>query len=242
MQNTTDSCSYSTGIPGNGKCAGPLERTVAKRDALAPCPLNTISYIRDNSVEGGVLCGECEPGSAGWEDTRRLCGVNQYCNDDAKCVDISEHPLINAQCPYEVGGQTKSGWCGPGLRCVLHRCVVCTTGEHHSSLNLLCHNGQWVYDSPRNSVIHPELMIAPLTLTVCIVLFTAVLIAILIRRHKELRTDGNNRLGENIGSSEEESTSEGVEKEGETGQSSGELSISPIISTQSLDPSMKDTV
>ena len=178
------SCSYETGTPASGECAGPLERALMRREALVPCPANSVSYIRDNNPSGGVLCGECEPGSAGWEDSRRLCGANEYCSDDAHCVDMAEHPLLDAPCPYEVGGQTRSGWCGSGLRCVLHKCVICTDGEHRDNLNLVCYKGRWVYDNPWNTSLHPELVIAPAVLGVCVVIFIAVLIGVLVERRK----------------------------------------------------------
>ena len=197
-----------------------------RREALVPCPANSVSYIRDNSPTGGVLCGECEPGSAGWEDSRRLCGANEYCSDEAKCVDIAEHPLLDAPCPYEVGGQTRSGWCGPGLKCVLHKCVICTDGEHKDSLNLVCYKGRWVYDSPWNTSLHPELVIGPVVLAVCVAIFIAVLVAGLVGRWRRARAGARGERGKGEGVGEPGGT-DTAEEEGEEGGDEGDRPATP---------------
>lgn len=107
-------CSLSNGncivvqgsMPENGMCNGPTERAIVKLENAetfnANCPNNQVQYFKDNDPNVS-LCGECVPGTSGAEDSELLCGINQFCNDNATCQDTKTSPMYNEPCPYELG-------------------------------------------------------------------------------------------------------------------------------------------
>lgn len=73
----------------------------------------------------------------------KLCGINQFCDDSGQCQDTKTSPLFHSDCPYEMGGLTMLGWCGPGLRCIRHLCIPCDNGVVDPSDGKRCVNNQW---------------------------------------------------------------------------------------------------
>lgn len=93
-------------------------------------------------------CVQCYPGTSGWTHKASTCGINEYCDDDGYCQEIKGSPFFEQPCPYETGsfqdfdatmieklteqrlvvGGDLSIWCGPGLRCYDHVCLICIPG------------------------------------------------------------------------------------------------------------------
>ena len=129
-----------------GSCEGPIDRAVTKlvhaESFNNGCANNQVQYYKDNDPNNS-LCGECVPGTAGVDDPELLCGINQFCNDNATCQDTLTSPLYNEPCPFEQGGPSSTGWCGPGLRCIQHICLPCENGVTDPRDGKYCYDNQW---------------------------------------------------------------------------------------------------
>ncbi|KAJ5075048.1 hypothetical protein M0811_07752 [Anaeramoeba ignava] len=142
-------CHYDSigNAPQPGDCLGPIERVKLKRQEIfrlnSNCDVNQISYHPDGD-QLRIKCGHCEPGTSG-TDGNGACKLNQYCSDLAICEDIVNHPFWGSKCPYETGGPTKNNWCGTGLRCIQHKCLVCENGVVDPTDGKICVNHQWTY-------------------------------------------------------------------------------------------------
>ncbi len=101
------------------------------------------SECERNDVLEWKQCGECVPGTSGVEDTMKLCDINEYCSDEGLCTPTKESPLYNQPCPFEQGGPTARGWCGPGLRCFQHVCLPCQNGYYDPKDGKRCVNYEW---------------------------------------------------------------------------------------------------
>lgn len=102
----SQTCSITDNVmPPSGSCEGPTERAVAKLTNAEPfnggCPNNQVQYYKDGGTES--KCGDCVPGTSGIEDPERLCGINEFCNDNATCQLSKTSPLYLEPCPYEQG-------------------------------------------------------------------------------------------------------------------------------------------
>lgn len=92
----------------------------------------------------------CIPGVAGAEDPKRLCSIAEYCADNATCVDISLHPMMDAKCPYEIPrGETTLSFCG-ALHCYQHVCLPCLSGMRDIVDNKVCFENTWIFLGPQN--------------------------------------------------------------------------------------------
>ena len=132
--------------PPAGRCDGPLDRVIAKRQASLAhnggCGLNHVAYSVDNDPYAPTVCGDCRPGTNFLEDNS--CTFGEFCADDATCEDLQRHPLWRQPCPYHTDGHTSHGWCGTGLRCISNRCVECPEGLKNSVIGVVCHGDRWV--------------------------------------------------------------------------------------------------
>lgn len=108
------------------------------------------------------------PGIAGAEDTRKLCYINEYCSDNATCVHVKQHPLWNADCPYEPSTKDSSdGFCGPGLRCFAHKCLPCMDGMIDYADGKVCVMNEWTLSKWQSITQEPT----PVILAVLIGMF-----------------------------------------------------------------------
>ena len=160
-QGPASGCSYTLDMialgeePLPGACEGPVHRVLERRRALqrySDCGVGGIPFLRDgNSVVSAstataptvlISCGVCLPGSSFVEDG--VCMLGQYCSDVGQCAATSSSPLFRQPCPYEVGGHSSVGYCGPGLRCLSGRCTECLAGVDAIPPTLRCNgNGSW---------------------------------------------------------------------------------------------------
>ncbi|KAG2389564.1 hypothetical protein C9374_014124 [Naegleria lovaniensis] len=167
--------SSSLSAPPKGACKGPLHRTLSSR-LVAPklnlgCPLHLLPYYKPGSVE--IQCGECIPGTSGsgvsFNSLHYLqCKANEYCNDDAKCTPLKQHPLYMKSCPYEIllHSQQRSdlegvpSFCGgSGLVCIEHVCKMCREGDIDYNTGVKCILGEWSYASWVDSTLEPSPLI-----------------------------------------------------------------------------------
>jgi|SaaInlStandDraft_6_1057023.scaffolds.fasta_scaffold14222_2 hypothetical protein len=139
------SCDFAAGVPPAGACDGPLARVLARRASTnitnQGCGIGEVFYYEDGSLSK-LKCGSCVPGTDGASDDLQMCPLNEYCNDQAKCVATTASPTFKGPCPYETGIST-SGWCGAGLRCIQHVCLPCEDGVYDAVHHRLCINNQW---------------------------------------------------------------------------------------------------
>ena len=154
---TSSSCVYTAAMlasgsdPPAGACAGPMDRLLAKRTALATtkCGLSKVAYSTDGS--GSLSCGNCVPGTTFVEDG--ACRLGQYCTDSAVCTDVTQSPLWGAACPFEVSQHSSVGYCGAGLRCISNQCVECVDGTAWSAF--VCNRSIWVVQ-PQSATVEEE--------------------------------------------------------------------------------------
>lgn len=106
---------------------------------------------------------------SGLEDAQLACGINDFCDDNGRCRSAKSSPLYDQPCPYEQGGLTRYGWCGPGLRCIGHRCAVCTEGVLDPSDGKRCVNGEWTYSPWVALVYNPSAVFQLCTLLVLVI-------------------------------------------------------------------------
>nr|CAG4716582.1 unnamed protein product [Naegleria fowleri] len=167
--------SSSLSPPPKGSCKGPLHRVQSSR-LVAPklnlgCPLHLLPYYKPGSIE--IQCGECVPGTSGsgvsFNSLHYLqCKANEYCNDDAKCTPLTQHPLYMKPCPYEIllHSQQRSDlegiptFCGgSGLVCIEHVCRPCREGDIDYNTGVKCILGEWSYASWVDSTMEPSPLI-----------------------------------------------------------------------------------
>ena len=144
---SVSTCTPVNGImPAPGSCEGPTDRVIVKLTHASEfngnCPNGQVQYFKDDDPTQS-MCGECVPGTAGVDDPELICNINQFCNDTAYCQDTKTSPLYNEPCPYEQGGTSSLGWCGPGLRCIHHVCLPCENGVEDPRDGKYCVNNQW---------------------------------------------------------------------------------------------------
>lgn len=141
------------GDPPFGECDGPLHRALQRRATdmvkLGGCELNEVFYNVDAGPAAAEtdrpMCGECIPGRSGQSDEFHSCAVDEFCDDSGSCVGVRDHPLFGEVCPFDIAlFDGYAGFCGPGLRCVMHRCVQCDEGATTPE-GLICARGQWTY-------------------------------------------------------------------------------------------------
>eukprot|EP01132_Coremiostelium_polycephalum_P001936 gene1936-2371_t len=142
-------CRYLNGVePQSGDCEGPIARLkqqIRSIDSNNGCLPYQVLYYLDGD-KNQPKCGICEPGSS----DRSTCGLNQYCTDEGTCDNLVNHPMYQVSCPKEVkGNNTKSKWCGDGLRCINHRCKICVSGEYNRNDDdgSMCIDGVWSYSN-----------------------------------------------------------------------------------------------
>jgi hypothetical protein len=136
------------------------------------CAIDEIPYYVDGDASKPA-CGKCIPGTSGAEDTSKMCDINEFCSDDAKCVHLRNHPLYGAPCPYELGGKTSFGLCGPGLRCFMKKCLPCWDGMVDYSDGKKCYNNLWTV-SDWDSVFFqpaPTILISLMGIVVIYIMF-----------------------------------------------------------------------
>ena len=156
-------------------CTEPMERSLERYQHVLEfnmnCSVGQLPYFIDDNRSLPNSCGECIPGTSGVEDDLKSCGVNQYCGDNAKCKDLVTHPLYLVPCPYESVGPSYLGWCGPGLRCYQHLCVICLDGQVDTD-GKRCVNGRWSYSMWANFWYEPTnvLLLFLVIVMICILL------------------------------------------------------------------------
>lgn len=140
--------------PLDGTCLGPLDRLNAFREhrtATSSCPISQIEYVHDrtgplsdSAASLTIQCGDCVPGTSYIDDG--VCSINQFCDDNARCTDVAQHPFMGDACNVDYSGHTATGWCGAGLTCDLasRQCVACVEGALHAARSLYCEEGRWV--------------------------------------------------------------------------------------------------
>ncbi|KAL6059876.1 Protein CHROMATIN REMODELING 5 [Balamuthia mandrillaris] len=146
-----DSCKLSTGAhpyPPDGACDGPTERAFLRRANLQisnyGCPLDQVAYYVDGNASAPITCGECIPGS--WEnneDVRYLCGMNEFCSDNGRCLRSTSSPLYGQPCPFGGGTYSLSSFIWSGY--VWARCLVCEDGVVDPRDGKVCYKGEWTY-------------------------------------------------------------------------------------------------
>ena len=153
-----------------GGCKGPMQRVLFQYAHVAEYnqawSLGEVPYLEDGNSQAPFRCGQCIPGTNGVQDPLKSCDINEYCTDEARCQDLSEHPLHLASCPFEQAGYSY-GWCGTGLHCFLHRCLICVNG-HLDTDGRRCVNGRWSYSVWTNFWYEP---VNVMLLVLCIALF-----------------------------------------------------------------------
>ena len=80
------------------------------------------------------------------------CALNEVCSDDAVCIPLSASPLFGKPCPEQ---SATSGYCGPGLFCIMHMCAVCAEGAVNSARTRACVRGQWTSDAFQLFLLDP---------------------------------------------------------------------------------------
>merc|ERR1712137_110197 len=169
-------CSANGGtLPAAGACDGPTERAVVKLSNAESfngnCPANQVQYFKDGDPNAS-MCGECVPGSSGVEDPEWFCGINQFCNDNATCQATKTSPLYNEPCPYEQGGASYLGWCGPGLRCIHHVCLPCENGVYDPTDGKYCIDNEWTYSKWSRATDDPEVVLLSIIIALMIIWMT----------------------------------------------------------------------
>lgn len=156
-------------MPDPGSCKGPIQRSQIKLSTAEPfnnnCPVGKVFFYQDGDTTKPT-CGQCIPGKAGVDDELRLCEVNEFCNDDAVCDSVRNHPNYGKECPYENGFDSSVGWCGAGLRCINHVCLPCEDGTFDYSDGKMCVFNEWTY-SPWNRIFYEP---TPALIAICLVL------------------------------------------------------------------------
>ncbi|KAL9657645.1 hypothetical protein ABK040_012723 [Willaertia magna] len=151
-----DSC-YLEGTEQSpkGSCDGPLHRARLRMAFIerfnSGCPRHLISYYKEGETE--IQCGECAPGTTFNDEFS--CSVNQYCDDNAKCQPIKQHPLYGAECPMELGEDQIASYCGPSLYCYNHKCLPCREGEIDYNYGAKCILGEWTFSPWIDSTYEP---------------------------------------------------------------------------------------
>eukprot|EP00698_Gefionella_okellyi_P000998 TRINITY_DN10875_c0_g3_i1.p1 TRINITY_DN10875_c0_g3~~TRINITY_DN10875_c0_g3_i1.p1 ORF type:complete len:367 (+),score=37.60 TRINITY_DN10875_c0_g3_i1:69-1169(+) len=175
---TTCQMSGST-IPVAGLCAGPMARTQMTRNNAnitnTGCQLNQVPYYVEGVTTSPLRCGRCVPGTSGAEDSGKTCGINEYCTDDAACAPVGNQPFNGLPCPFERGGRTATGWCGPGLRCIQHVCRGCEEGVLDPTDGKMCVFGAWTYSRWAQVFYNPPAVILGF-LALCVLIQIIVLI------------------------------------------------------------------
>jgi uncharacterized membrane protein YuzA (DUF378 family) len=133
------------------------------------CAIDEIPYNIDGDATQPA-CGKCIPGTSGAEDTSQMCDLNEYCSDNATCIHVRNHPLYGRACPYELGGNTAEGFCGPGLRCYLKKCLPCQEGSIDYSDGKRCVDNLWTKNQWDGILTEPT----PMLIIVLIGLVTTV--------------------------------------------------------------------
>ena len=84
------------------------------------------------------------------------CALNEYCTDAAVCQNLIKSPLYGQPCPEEL---PTNGWCGAGLHCISHVCLICEEGTMNSARTRVCLNGQWMNDAWTLALKDPVIII-----------------------------------------------------------------------------------
>ena len=128
------------------------------RAAQTTCEDYQVSFCVDDDSTSQQQCGECIPGSSGI-DTKEFCQIDEYCTDEGKCESITKQPLFMTTCPRELGKTlTKDGFCGPGLRCIQHKCIQCVTGMMDYADGKICIDSVWTFNNLKIGFYHPTVI------------------------------------------------------------------------------------
>ncbi|KAL0218876.1 hypothetical protein P9112_004529 [Eukaryota sp. TZLM1-RC] len=172
--------SSSGQLPPPGFCAGPLHRSKLLRTNLTltneGCPIDTIPHVKDSNPSAEFSCLECVPGSVGSDDSRHNCDIDEFCTDKGKCANVKDHPLWNAECPYDTGNSNAESFCG-GLRCIRHRCLSCLEGTRTNGR--VCINSVWRREGWETLFYTPTLL---LLLVLVLGLYAILLTVIALRK------------------------------------------------------------
>ena len=123
------------------------------------CSEKLVLYFVDGD-QNQPKCGECTPGTSGFYGAERTCKVDEFCSDQAKCTKVKEHQLFGAACPYDTGiRDTTNGFCGPGLRCIQHKCFPCENGEMDMDTGMICVNNIFTHSAFQKMLYEPTPMI-----------------------------------------------------------------------------------
>ncbi|KAL0237027.1 hypothetical protein PCE1_000424 [Barthelona sp. PCE] len=177
-------------FPAYGQCPGPTARARLRASNLdvsnGGCPATTVMYYPEDDMSLPSKCGECIPGKTFVDDSTALCAVDEFCSDEGKCVKMKQSVFHGKYCPYEAGGATKNGICGPGLRCIQHMCLPCRSGEKRSN-GLACVANSWTLDPYTSYLVSPPGMVAVCN-AVLLLVFLFILVGIK-RENKKLKND-----------------------------------------------------
>jgi hypothetical protein len=123
------------------------------------CSINEVAYFVDDDPTQ-AKCGQCTPGTSGFFGLERTCEVNQFCADNGTCVNIRKHELFGKPCPYDSGVRgSVNAFCGPGLRCIQHKCLPCENGEIDMDTGMMCVNNEFTNNPYQKLLYDPTSMI-----------------------------------------------------------------------------------